>query len=143
MKSIKTDIKEIFIARVPFCSELMSEIKSFAKKQNITLGEISGIGAVSSITLAYYNQEKRVYIDKSFEGDFEIVNLTGNISIKDDEPFAHIHITLSNSEFGVIAGHLIEAKVFACELNIKSFEGKISRAFDDETGLFLWNLSKN
>lgn len=69
----------------------------------------------------------------------EILSLKGNISIKDGEPFLHLHIVLSKEDFTCIGGHLYEAEVFAFEFEIVEFEGNsFQRGFDEDTGLFLW-----
>ena len=72
----------------------------------------------------------------------EILSLIGNISLKDDKPFVHAHITLADQEGRAWGGHLAEGtKVFAGEFVIQEYltEKPLVRHLDEETGLFLWD----
>jgi len=94
---------------------------------------------VSFAKIGYYNQTEQKYIAREFNEAMEILSLKGNISIKDNEPFMHLHIVLSKDDFTCIGGHLSEAKIFAFEFEIIEFEGiSFERGFDSDTGLFLW-----
>ena len=119
--------------------DLTDVLMSFIKEQNITAGEISGIGAVSEATLRFYNPTTKKYEDRMFEQQMEIANLTGNISTLNGEKYLHLHITLGTSDFQAIAGHLLTAKINgACELVIRKFDIAAPRYKDEETGLNLY-----
>ena len=75
-------------------------------------GRISGIGAVEKVELGYYDLHEKTYLRKTFdEGDFELISLNGNISLKNGEPFVHVHTTIGDRNFQVFGGHLFEAEV--------------------------------
>jgi len=121
--------------------ELVETLTKFLSENSINSGIISGIGAASDVTLNYFNIETKEYEEKHFSGDFEILSLTGNISLKDDLPFAHLHITLGTKEYECIGGHLKAAKVGAtCEVVIQKLEAKLDRRLDERTGLYLLDL---
>ena len=102
-------------------------------------GAISGIGALSEVRLGYFNAEAKKYEEKVFRENIEIVSLRGNISLKDNEIFPHLHAVLSRRDFSVVGGHLFSGTVYAFEFEIIPFEGKpFVRGFDEDTGLFLW-----
>ena len=69
-----------YILSIKNHSELASAITSFAKARGITSGSIYGIGAVNSATLRFFDPSTKKYIDKTFDGQMEIANLTGNIT---------------------------------------------------------------
>ena len=73
----------------------------------------------------------------------EISNLTGNISLKDNLEYLHIHITLGNSEYNSVAGHLLNAKINgAAEFEIETYQNaKIERKFDSEIGLNVYDFA--
>lgn len=132
--------KRIFQGRLLRGDEIISALTNFLKENSITTGIISGIGALTRAKLGFYNQKEKRYISKEFNEPMEILSLKGNISFKDNEPFPHIHVVLSKSDFSCIGGHLFEAEVFAFEFEIVEFEGgSFLRAFDEDTGLFLWS----
>lgn len=133
------NVKRIIQGRLYKGDEIISGLSSFLKDNSITSGIITGIGAVSFAKIGYYNQTEQKYIAREFNEAMEILSLKGNISIKDNEPFMHLHIVLSKDDFTCIGGHLSEAKIFAFEFEIIEFEGiSFQRGFDSDTGLFLW-----
>ncbi len=91
---------------------LVASITRFAKELNLKGGMISGIGAVKDVELGYYELEKKEYIRKTFSGeDYELISLSGNISLRDGETYVHVHTTIGDSHFQVFGGHLFEAVV--------------------------------
>jgi len=133
------NIKRVLQGRLYKGEEIISKIIKFLKENSINSGLISGIGAVTRAKIGYYEQSEKKYISREFNEPMEILSLRGNVSIKDGEPFPHIHIVLSKEDFSCIGGHLYEAEVFAFEFEVIEFEGNyFERDFDEATGLFLW-----
>jgi predicted DNA-binding protein with PD1-like motif len=64
----------------------------------------------------------------------------GNISLKDNKPMVHAHLTLADEKGKAFGGHLAPGTiVYACEYLIQSFEGAIlKRELDEKTDLSLW-----
>jgi|SRR5690554_1886116 len=59
----------------------------------------------------------------------------------DGKPYLHLHITLGRSDYTALTGHLLTANIHgACELMIEKLDGDVSRKYDDETGLNLYDL---
>lgn len=132
-------IKNIFQGKLFKGVEIVDGLTKFLKEKSISAGLISGIGAVMNARIGYYDQSEKKYISQQFNEPMEILSLKGNISLRDGEPFAHLHVVLSKSDFTCIGGHLFEATVFAFEFEVIEFEGKaFERGFDEPTGLFLW-----
>lgn len=140
----KYAIKEIFMGKGDFEADLLGQINEFCKQNNIKSGMINAIGAVQNIKLGYYKQDVKQYVtldeNLSDKGPFEIVNCTGNVSLKEGEPFCHIHIIVSDREGKCFGGHLMPGvKIFALEFIIHSFEGvELHRGIDEITKLPLW-----
>ncbi|MBD3425878.1 MAG: DUF296 domain-containing protein [Candidatus Omnitrophica bacterium] len=131
----------IFMGRLKHRSDLLEELTSLCKKEDIRLGVFSVIGALDSVKLGYYKQNEQEYTEcASLDKKLEITSCTGNISDKDGEVFVHAHITLADHKGSCYGGHLMpEARIFAGEYYIKELTGgKLSREFDQETGLSLW-----
>jgi predicted DNA-binding protein with PD1-like motif len=126
------------IMRIDKGEELISTIVEVAKKENIALASVSGIGAVNHIELGLFNTLDKIYSKKEFRGDFEIVSLCGNISTMNDETYVHLHMAISDNKQYVYGGHLSKAIVSATvEIIIEIINGKIDRNFDPDTGLNL------
>jgi len=121
--------------------DLLLGLEKCAQDLGITLGEVQAIGAVTQARVGYYDQFARKYMFLTFPEPQEILTLVGNISIKDNQPFVHAHLTLADQEGRAFGGHLAEGTlVFACEFWIQEYSsGKsLVRHHDEETGLFLW-----
>jgi hypothetical protein len=74
----------------------------------------------------------------------EILNLHGNVSVREGKPFVHAHIVLSDARGRVFGGHVLPGtKLFACEIFIDEFEGEeLVRVHDQRTGSYLWTSGK-
>jgi uncharacterized protein len=135
---------DVLVGRIPEGADIIKTLEQVCVEYNISAAWVSAIGAVRKATIAYYTQDTHVYNTREFEGGFEIVSCTGNITIKDGKQFAHLHIVLSDANYGCIAGHLMPGttEVFACEFSITALAGEpLVRKPDDSTGLALWSES--
>jgi predicted DNA-binding protein with PD1-like motif len=121
-------------------SDLLEELTQLCVRENIILGRVQAIGAVQKIAIGFYDQKGREYRFQNLEQPLEITNLLGNISIKDDKPFVHAHITLADEKGNAFGGHLASGTVvFACEFVLEVFEGpSFIRRPNDQTDLMLW-----
>lgn len=91
---------------------LVETLTSVAKEFKLKGGRISGVGAVEHVELGYYELHEKSYIRKTFsEGDFELISLNGNITLKGGEPYVHVHTSIGDKNFQVYGGHLFEAVV--------------------------------
>ncbi len=131
----------VIMGRVPHGADLLEWITELLVKEQITLGTISLIGAVSQAAYSYYNQAEQTYHTIGpVEKDLEILSAIGNISLKDGEPFAHIHIIFSDDNGKAFGGHLVNGTIiFAGEFHITLLSGPtLQREIDKITGLNLW-----
>lgn len=139
MKSLK--IGNRYFLRIDKGEEVVASLKQFCIENGIKLASVSGIGAVDKATIGLFNTITKEFHNTRLAGEYEITNLTGNITTKDGEVYIHIHITLGDEEYKAYGGHLNECWTSGtCELVIDAFEGEIERFFDDYSGLNLWKL---
>jgi len=116
------------------------ELQFFFEKEKIVSGTIQGIGALEKAELGYFSQGKKAYDTKSFEEDLEVLSFLGNISLKENKSFAHIHVSLGRKDFSVIGGHFVSGIVGATlEILIHNF-GCVLERKKEESGLFLLDL---
>lgn len=132
----------VVMGRLDHGADLLEEITEICRKEGIRMGRVAAIGAVSGARLGFYNQETREYRFFSIDQPLEILNLAGNISIKDGEPMVHAHVVLGDKDGKAFGGHLAPGTtVFACECIIGVLEGPVlERKLDSETGLPLWDM---
>lgn len=141
-KSIHINNNDVIIGKLSYGGDLLEELTNVCIEKNISLGKIEAIGAVQKACVGFYNQTSRKYNFINFDKHSEILNLTGNISIKDNKSFVHAHIILADESGSAYGGHLAPGTItFACEFIIHSFSGvELKRGMDDETGLPLWKI---
>ena len=84
-----------------------------AKNNNITFGWINGIGAIFDPEVGYFDVQKKEYVKKIIEGEYELISLLGNITYKGSELFVHSHITFTDTDFRAYGGHLFDCRVAA------------------------------
>lgn len=139
MKYIK-DNKQ-YVIRLDKGEEIVEKLTEFLKSENISTGNFTETGSVLSAEIGFYNLEEKEYHFKQFPEPLEIVSLTGNVALVDENPFVHAHTVLSNKNFECFGGHLKSAIIGAtCEIYLKIFDAKVERKMDDEIGLKLLDL---
>jgi predicted DNA-binding protein with PD1-like motif len=130
----------IFMGRLNQGADLLEELNKICWEKGIQLGQVQALGAVQKALIGYYDQESREYHFHTLNKPHEILSLVGNISLKDNKPMVHAHITLADEAGKACGGHLAPGTIiFACEYLIQSFKGEVyKRKLDDATGLPLW-----
>ena len=126
-----------FIIYVEQDESIMETLTQFCKSKDIVNAQISGIGAIKEIDLGAYDLKNKEYVRQFFNNLWELTSFQGNIILKDNEPFIHAHITMSNHNLDVKGGHLFEAKVGAVgEFILRKIETDGKREYDANIGLF-------
>lgn len=130
------------VVRLDRGEEVITSISDICRKENITAGKISGIGAANRTTIGIFDPEKQKYSSTTYEGDYEISNITGTVSVMKEEPYLHLHITIGNPVSGQChAGHLSESVISATsEIFIEINDGILNRRFDDTIGLNILDI---
>ncbi|MEO5345416.1 MAG: DNA-binding protein [Magnetococcus sp. YQC-9] len=126
--------------RLPHDGDLLEVLNGFCRAHGIRAGRIEGLGAVKRACLGFYDQTRHAYDYLTFDEPLEIVQMVGNVSLKEGQPFVHVHLTLSDHAGRAIGGHLAPGTViFAAEVLIQELIGEpLPRGCDETTGLPLW-----
>jgi uncharacterized protein len=121
--------------------EVMQGLLAFAKKQKLVTGHLTGIGAISDAVIGYFDPQKKAYLRNHEKGQAEVLSLTGNLALYNNEPFFHVHVALALRDGAVRGGHLFEATVRpTVELVLTTYLKTVRRKIDSETGLPLLDL---
>ena len=116
------------VVRIDKGEEILEKIKEVSIRENIKLATVTALGATNEFTVGVFKTEEKKYYSNSFQGDFEIVSLTGSINTMNDEFYTHIHMSAGDGKGNVFGGHLNKAIVSAtCEMFIHVIEGKVDR----------------
>jgi predicted DNA-binding protein with PD1-like motif len=139
MKSIK--VNGGYFLRLEKGEEIISSIAGFIAEQKIVSGTVSAIGAITDVTVGYFDSKLKKYFKQEFNEEYELLSLSGNISYLDNAPMIHAHVVLSKTDYSLFGGHCFSAKVaITVEVFIHTFDHKFVRALDPEIGLNLLQI---
>jgi predicted DNA-binding protein with PD1-like motif len=140
MKSAKLD-DHTFALRLEPGDDVHETLQSFCAANRITNAAVQGIGSVDSPTLAHYSMHTKHFSDVSLKGIFEVTSLLGNIALVDGQPFAHLHVTVSDPQMIAKAGHLVKAVCSATlELILTKYPTRHTKSQNNDIGLFVWDF---
>lgn len=133
-----------YLIRIFKGEKIVATITDFCRNLSIGNAQVVGIGGVQNATLGFYDLGTRMYEFDTYEETMEILSIIGNVSILEDRPFLHAHVSLGKRDKSVIGGHLKEATVGGtCEIVMSVNDSPLQRTLDEETGLSLWQLAEN
>ena len=73
----------------------------------------------------------------------EVISLIGNVSMRESEPFAHVHLGLGRNDLTLIGGHFNAAIAHPMlEIWLTPIDATVTRVLDESCGLFLMDLSE-
>lgn len=108
---------KIHTFRLKSMDDLFDSIEEFVNRNNIQAGcVLSSVGSLTHATLRLANRSDY----NEYEGHFEIVSMTGTISVNG----SHIHMAISDGDGVTIGGHLVSGcKIYTtAEIIIAEFE---------------------
>ena len=110
--------------------DLFASIQTFVQEKHIGAGcVLSGVGSLAYATLRLANRD----FYSEYDGHFEIVSITGTVSIHG----SHLHIAISDGDGKTIGGHLESGcKIYTtAEIVIAVFNEVIyQREFAEDSG---------
>ncbi|MDP7069657.1 MAG: DNA-binding protein [Candidatus Peribacteraceae bacterium] len=122
--------------------KIVETLTTYLQENDIKAAWIQAIGAADHIKISVYNVDKKAYDTRELSGEYEILSIKGDASVKDGEIWPHLHIVLGGADYQCVGGHLEEAVVSAtCEMIIHTLDTPIERKEDAQTGLKLWDLT--
>lgn len=118
--------------------KLVESLTKFAKLTGINAASLQGLGALEEVELGFYDLHQKSYKRTTLKGDWELVAMNGNITLKEGTPFVHVHAALGGEDFSLKGGHLFEAVVaVTCEVSLIPHSGLIERHAHPGIGLAL------
>lgn len=143
MKSkVLLDAKEKIYALVfETGDEVVSLLTDFARKNALSASTFTAIGALSDVTLGYFNITKKDYKKIPIAEQVEVLSVVGNIAINKGLPKVHAHIVVGKADGTAHGGHLVEAHVRpTLEVMLEELPKHLCREMDPESGLALIEL---
>lgn len=121
--------------------EIMASLATLAEQETINAAEVTGIGAVDKVNLAFYRLATKDYEYIHLEEEFEVLSIVGNLTLNQGKFHPHLHIVLGREDLSAIGGHLVEAYTsVTMEIVVNIINGTIERQPDAEVKLDLMDL---
>ena len=120
-----------------------------AVSNHIAVATFELLGGLHEIELTAYDFEQQKRLEPIvLKRPLEIVSGHGTISLLDDQPHIHMHLSVSFRDdayphgIGMVGGHIAKAVAFAVEFTLTAYDGEpMHRAMDEKTGLMLWDCA--
>jgi uncharacterized protein len=110
--------------------DLFDSISLFVRENHIQAGcVLSGVGSLTHVALRFADQDTYA----GFDGHFEIVSITGTISVHG----SHLHLSVSGEDGKTLGGHLESGcKIYTtAEIVITAFDDVVyKREFAEDSG---------
>jgi predicted DNA-binding protein with PD1-like motif len=118
--------------------EVVEGLLSFAREEKVQTSHFTAIGALSDVTLGYFNWAKKTFDKISIQEQVEVLSLVGNIVFDNGDPKLHAHVVIGKSNGTAHGGHLMEGHVRPIlEVILVEVPSHLHRKIDKETGLAL------
>ncbi|MDF2552612.1 MAG: hypothetical protein K0R77_1887 [Chryseobacterium sp.] len=136
-------VENKYVVSIKDQSSIVQALTYFVLNQNIKSGQVTGIGAVNEAALRFFDFSTKDYVDKKFDEQMEVTNISGNVSLLDDKPLLHLHITLGRQDYSAIAGHLLDAKIRgAGEFFFYPLAIEIHKSKNEDVGINFYDFEK-
>jgi predicted DNA-binding protein with PD1-like motif len=117
---------------------VMEPLLEFLKAESVQAARLTGIGALQSVTLGYFDWETKEYEHHRIDEQVELLSLTGDVALSDGEPQVHAHVVVGLRDTTVRGGHLVDATVRpTLELVVDDVPEHLAKRVDQESGLAL------
>lgn len=122
--------------------DLLDQLKRFAAQERLAGAQFTAIGAFRSVTLGYFDWEKKEYIQRDLVEQVEVASLTGDVALgPDGKPAIHVHCVLGRRDYSAVAGHLLKATIRpTLELVLTEAPVHLRKRHDRQSGLALIDL---
>lgn len=130
-----------FIIVFQEADEVVEGLTRFAEEAQLDAAEFTGLGALRSATLGFWDVDEKDYHRIEIDEQVEVISLLGNITTADGKAKVHPHIVLGKRDGTAHGGHLLKAHVRpTLELIVTETPSHLRRRMDEAAGLPLIDL---
>jgi predicted DNA-binding protein with PD1-like motif len=135
---IISNTEDNLVIRLDKGDNLIEKLKEVISSEGIMGACFRGIGACSKVILSYFDLDKKEYLERTFDENLEIVSLSGNIALAEEDIIIHAHGVFANGNYSTIGGHIMEMIVsVTCEIALTKLKDSLSRQINQDFGLKL------
>lgn len=119
-------------------------LTAFARDEQLSGSSLTGIGALSQVTIGWFNPDTREYEQTTLDEQCEVVSLLGDIAVDDGEPTVHAHIVVARRDLSAVGGHLFGGRVWpTLEVVVTESRSALRKRLDPDVGLALIDLEQS
>lgn len=134
-------VGDTYIIRLDKGQEIITTLRQFCVDHKIQAASIQGIGAGENLNIGFFNTKTKQYEVKNIKDCVEITSLLGNVTVKENAPFIHLHITTSDSFHSVSGGHLLSGEIaLTGEIFVKPLNTKLKRNYIPDLGISIFEM---
>jgi hypothetical protein len=123
--------------------EPMQGLLDFAKRERLTSGHFTAIGAFEDVTLGYFDWSQKDYVRVAISEQVEVLSLVGDVALEGAVPKVHAHVVVGKRDGTAHGGHLLEARVRpTLEVILIQPPGHLRRRFDPRSKLALIDVEE-
>lgn len=122
--------------------EVMAGLLDFAERNQVDAASLTAIGGFRAATLAYFDIDRKEYLDIPCSEQVEVLTLAGDVARKEEGgPQLHLHAVLGRRDGSTLGGHVKEAVVRpTLEVMLTETPSQLRRTYDADVGLPLIDL---
>jgi uncharacterized protein len=119
--------------------EVVAELTAFAKAERVGAAHFTAIGALSEVTLGYFQRDRKDYKRMVVAEQVEVLSLIGDVAVdQSGAPKVHAHVVVGLSDGQTRGGHLLAAKVWpTLEVILVESPAFLRKRHDPDSGLAL------
>ena len=119
--------------------EVVAELTAFAKAEHVGAAHFTAIGALSEVTLGYFQRDRKAYKRMVLAEQVEVLSLLGDIALDPTGVAkAHAHVVVGLSDGQTRGGHLLAARVWpTLEVILVESPAFLRKRHDPDSGLAL------
>jgi predicted DNA-binding protein with PD1-like motif len=117
--------------------EALSGMTDFAVKYGVGDAHFTGIGAVSSATVAWFDLGRKLYHPIPVTEQVEVLSMVGDIAAYQGKPIVHTHVVLGKEGGSTVGGHAFELHVNPTLEVFVTTDARLLGKRQDDSGLKL------
>ncbi len=132
-----------YLIRLDSGDDVIPSLEKFAENEHIQSASFQGLGSLQSARIGHFDFKKtHQYVFQEYPEDLEVLSAIGNITLLDNKPIIHVHLSLSRRDCSQLGGHADQGCIVnLLEIQLKKMKTVYHRKKDAELGLNIIEIS--
>jgi len=132
-----TSATDSYLIRLDSGDDIIPSLEKFAESEHIQSASFQGLGSLQHARIGHFDfQNTHQYEFHEYPEDLEVLSAIGNITLLDNKPIVHVHLSLSRRDCSQIGGHADKGCIVnLLEIQLKKMKTVFHRKKDAKLGL--------